>query len=72
MRLTEEQIFQYQRIVLAIEDALDGVSMDVAVPAIGAYLAAAGAFSEVEKKKFISWIVEQIDNAYEEFGRRKI
>lgn len=71
MRLTEQQIFEYQKIVLALEDALEGASMDIAVPAIGAYLAAAGAFSEVEKKRFITWIVEQIDNAYEEFDRRK-
>ena len=71
MRLTEEQIFEYQKIVLALEDGLEGASMDIAVLAIGAYLAAAGAFSEVEKKKFITWIVEQIDNAYDEFNRRK-
>jgi hypothetical protein len=35
-----------------------------------AFVAAAGAFSGVEKKKFISYVVAQIDNAFDEFERR--
>jgi hypothetical protein len=44
--------------------------MNAVIPAVMAYLAAAGAFSGAEKKEFISYVVAQIDNAFDEFDRR--
>lgn len=71
MKLSDEQIYEYQKIILGMEDLFSGKSVDAIIPAVMAYLAAAGAFSGVEKKAFISYIVAQVDNAYEEFERRK-
>ena len=71
MKLSDEQIYEYQKIILGMEDLFSGKSVDAIIPAVMAYLAAAGAFSGVEKKAFISYVVAQIDNAYEEFDRRK-
>jgi len=50
----------------------DGLSMNAVIPAVMAFVAAAGAFSGVEKKKFISYVVAQIDNAFDEFERRRV
>lgn len=72
MRLSDEKILEYQKIVLGMESLFDGKSIDAIIPAAMAYLAAAGAFSGVEKKAFITFVVSQIDNAYEEFDRRKV
>ncbi len=72
MRLSDEKIYEYQKIILGMEDLFHGKSVDAIIPAVMAYLAAAGAFSGVEKKQFISYCVAQIDNAYEEFERRKV
>lgn len=71
MKLSDEQIYEYQKIILGMEDLFSGKSVDAIIPAVMAYLAAAGAFSGVEKKAFISYVVAQIDNAYDEFDRRK-
>ena len=70
MRLSDEEIREYQSIILNLENVFDGKSVHSIIPAVMAYLAAAGAFSGVEKKKFISYVVAQIDSAYEEFDRR--
>lgn len=72
MRLSDEKIYEYQKIILGMEDLFHGKSVDAIIPAVMAYLAAAGAFSGVEKKTFISYCVAQIDNAYEDFERRKV
>ena len=71
MKLSDEQIYEYQKIILDMENLFSGKSVDTIIPAVVAYFAAAGAFSGVEKKAFISYIVAQVDNAYEEFERRK-
>ena len=51
---------------------LDGKDPDIVLPAVISYLAAGGAFSGIEKKKFISFFVSQVDRAYEEFDRRQV
>jgi len=71
MKLSDKEVYEYQKIVLGLEDLFDGLSMNAVIPAVMAYLAAAGAFSGVEKKKFISYVVAQIDNAFDEFDRRR-
>jgi hypothetical protein len=71
MKLSNAEVYEYQKIILAMNDLLDGKGQDIVIPAVISYLAAAGAFSGVEKKKFISFIVAQIDRAYEELERRK-
>lgn len=71
MRIPEEILFEYQKIVLQMNTLFDGKSPDIVIPAVMGFLGAAGAFAGVEKKQFISWVVERIDDAYEEFERRK-
>jgi hypothetical protein len=70
MKLSDKEAYEYQKIVLGLEDLFDGLSMNAVIPAVMAYLAAAGAFSGAEKKEFISYVVAQIDNAFDEFDRR--
>ncbi len=71
MRIPEEILFEYQKIVLEMDALFDGKTPDLVIPAVMSFLGAAGAFAEVDKKQFISWVVERIDEAYEEFERRK-
>jgi len=70
MRLPEELIFEYQQTILQIESALEGKSLDVVIPAAMCFLGAAAAFHGMEKKQFITWVVERIDEAYDEYERR--
>lgn len=72
MKLSNEEVYEYQKIVLSISNALEGQDPDIVIPAVVSYLAAAGAFSGTEKKKFISFFVAQVDRAYEELDRRKV
>ncbi len=72
MKLSDKEIYEYQKIVLGLEDMFDDLSMNAVIPAVMAFVAAAGAFSGVEKKKFISYVVAQIDNAFDEFERRRV
>ncbi len=72
MRIPEEILFEYQKIVLEMDVLFDGKTTDLVIPAVVTFLGAAGAFAEVDKKQFISWVVERIDEAYEEFERRKV
>jgi hypothetical protein len=72
MKLSNSEVYEYQKIILAMNDLLDGKDQDIVIPAVISYLAAAGAFSGVEKKKFISFFVSQVDKAYEEFDRRQV
>lgn len=71
MRIPEDALFEYQKIVLEMDSLFHGKSTDLVIPAVMSFLGAAGAFSGVEKKEFISWVVERIDDAYEEYKRRK-
>jgi hypothetical protein len=71
MKLSNERIYEYQKIIMGMDELFDGQDTELIIPAVISYLAAAGAFSGVEKKKFISFIVAQIDRAYEELERRQ-
>jgi hypothetical protein len=72
MKLSNERIYEYQKIIMGMDELFDGQDTELIIPAVISYLAAAGAFSGVEKKKFISFIVAQIDRAYEELERRQV
>lgn len=71
MRIPEDTLFEYQKIILQMDTMFHDKSTDLVIPAVMSFLGAAGAFSGVEKKEFITWVVERIDDAYEEFERRK-
>ena len=71
MKLSNAEVYEYQKIILSLNDLLDGKDPDIVLPAVISYLAAGGAFSGIEKKKFISFFVSQVDRAYEEFDRRQ-
>jgi hypothetical protein len=71
VKLSNERIYEYQKIIMGMDELFDGQDTELIIPAVISYLAAAGAFSGVEKKKFISFIVAQIDRAYEELERRQ-
>ena len=72
MKLSNERIYEYQKIIMGMDELFDGQDTELIIPAVISYLAAAGAFSGVEKKRFISFIVAQIDRAYEELERRQV
>lgn len=72
MKLSNERIYEYQKIIMGMDELFDGKDTVLIIPAVISYLAAAGAFSGVEKKKFISFIVAQIDRAYEELERGQV
>ena len=72
MKLSNAEVYEYQKIILSLNDLLDGKDPDIVLPAVISYLAAGGAFSGIEKKKFISFFVSQVDRAYEEFDRRQV
>lgn len=71
MNLPDNIIFQYQSLTLGLTDLLEGKDINVVIPAVMAVLGSAGAFSGAEKKQFISWVVGEIDRAYEEFEKGK-
>lgn len=71
MNLPDELISEYQKILLTLDEMLSGEDHNLVIPALTMYLAAAGAFNYLEKKQFISWVVERIDSAYDEYERRK-
>lgn len=64
----DEMIFNYQRLILKIDSALDGEDINIVVPAVACFLAASGACSGKDKKEFIAWVVEKIDEAYNARG----
>ena len=72
MKLSNSEVYEYQKIILSLNDLLDCKDPDIVLPAVISYLAAGGAFSGIEKKKFISFFVSQVDRAYEEFDRRQV
>lgn len=72
MKLSNAEVYEYQKIIMGMDKLFDGKDTVLIIPAVISYLAAAGAFSGVEKKQFISFIVAQIDRAYEELDRRKV
>jgi len=72
MKLSDKEVYEYQKIILGLEDLLADRDPNIVLPAVMTYLAAGGAISGVEKKKFISLFVSQTDRAYEEFDRRQV
>lgn len=59
-RLAQEHL----RLVQKIEDALEGEHLDNVVPTLTTFLAEAGWMSGMEKKRFITHVVDSIDRMF--------
>lgn len=61
---TERMVRDYKRVVGKIQDAISQEKVDDIVPALSSVLAEVGAFSEIEKKQLVYFVVGAIDRIY--------
>ena len=61
---------EYLKLVDKIDEALDDATLELIVPALSTFLARAGYLSGMEKKAFISFVVNSIDRMFDRAQRQ--
>lgn len=54
----------YEELFTAVDHALDGYELDDVVPVLSSFLAQAGYLSGMNKREFVSFVVNSIDKIY--------
>ncbi len=63
-----DMLKEYMRVVRKIQDAIEGEKVDDIIPALSSVLGEVGAFSEMDKKRLVFFVVGSIDRIYQRHG----
>lgn len=64
----KDMLKEYMRVVRRIQDAIEGEDIDNIIPALSSVLGEVGAFSEMDKKRLVYFVVSSIDRIYQNHG----
>jgi len=64
----KDMLKEYMRVVRRIQDAIEGEDIDNIIPALSSVLGEVGAFSEMDKKRLVFFVVGSIDRIYQNHG----
>ena len=65
----KDMLKEYMRVVRRIQDAIEGEDIDNIIPALSSVLGEVGAFSEMDKKRLVYFVVSSIDRIYQNHGK---